>query len=179
MRTFVGGRRLGLVVAHTVAAAGPPMPAAPSGYVYVAHHAIGDSEHNTGNMDPPDNLVVDLPPCTPSPLAENCFTVAHTACEAHDGCLAFALVNPGANEDPATVQGYQLFRAGIGNAYANVDWYLYAKPKSCGSCPNGVAVPAISAAGSASGAPVQTHQCTSKYPVRPDFVRNKTRRNNY
>ena len=145
------------------------MPPAPSGYTYLAHHAVGDSERNTrSNMDPPDNLVDNLPPCTASPGAQHCLTVAHTACEGRTGCLAFSLLNQGAKEDPATVSGYQLFRAGIGNAFVNADWYLYAKAKPCSSCPSsGAAVAAVAPAGAASGAPVQTHQCITLGNIYP------------
>eukprot|EP01050_Picozoa_sp_SAG11_P027303 SAG11_NODE_6861_length_1234_cov_1.311894_1_plen_261_part_10 len=148
------------------------MPTAPSGYTYLKHHAIGDSEHNTkSNMDPPDNLSdgagVSVPPCKPSPGAENCLTVAHATCEKMTGCLAFALVNIGSNEDPATVSGYQLYRAGLGNAIVNNDWYLYAKLKPCSGCPNGAARRASALASAASGASTQTHACTTLGQVYP------------
>lgn len=148
------------------------MPSAPFGYTYLEHHAVGDSEHNTrSNMDPPDNLSdtagVHVPPCKPSPGAEDCLSVAHTTCEKTEGCVAFALLNLGANEDPATVSSYQLYRAGLGNAIVNTDWYLYARLKTCGSCPNGAAAQASALASAASGAPAQTHACTTLGQVYP------------
>ena len=92
--------------AAVTAAADMAMPAAPSGYFYREHHAIGDSGRNLkSNMDPPDQIVTDLPPCKPSPGAKDCLDVAHAACEAKPECWAFALLNIGSEEDPAKVSG--------------------------------------------------------------------------
>ena len=145
------------------------MPPAPYGYTYLEHHAIGDSERNTrSNVDPPDNLTTknggSPPPCKG---AEECLSVAQELCEKTEGCVSFGLANPQGNEDPATVASYQLFRAGLGNAYVNNDWYLYAKLKPCSSCPDGAFVQASAFASAASGAPAQTHACTTKGQLYP------------
>ena len=118
------------------------LPEAPSGYVLLQHHSVGNSAncggaggpgHGCHNMDPPDQL--KNAGCGPGAAA--CFEQAKVACETDKrGCVAFALRCVG-SDDPTKVNGFQTYRAGIGNAVPNDDWYLYAQPKVCGSCPAG------------------------------------------
>jgi len=103
------------------------LPDAPSGYVLLQHHSVGNSAncggaggpgHGCHNMDPPDQL--KNAGCGPGAAA--CFEQAKVACETDkQGCVAFALRCVG-SDDPTKVNGFQTYRAGIGNAVPNDDW---------------------------------------------------------
>ena len=142
--------------ATTLAASFPPPP---SGYTFLARHAIGDSHAcaaaHCGNLDPPDQICNTG--CPKSAGAKECLVKAAADCEAKEACVAFALRQVGGNDDPTLVDGYQCWSAGLGNAVPNNDWYLYARSKPCSQCPAGsrqIGSPPV-----AHGAVLETMQC--------------------
>ena len=134
-------------------------PSAPSGYTYLAHHSVGDSHACSSgkcdNLDPPDQMCNSG--CPKSAGAKECLEQAAADCKAKENCVAFALRLIGGSEDPAHVDGYQCWSAGLGNAVPNEDWYLYARTKPCSQCPAGsrkMDSPAV-----AKGAVIESMQC--------------------
>ena len=142
-----------------VAAQANAFPSAPSGYTYLAHHSVGDSHGCSSgkcdNLDPPDQMCNSG--CPKSAGAKECLAKAAADCEAKENCVAFALRLTDGREDPALVDGYQCWSAGLGNAVPNQDWYLYARSKPCSQCPAGsrkMDSPAV-----AKGAVMESMQC--------------------
>ena len=147
------------VLPPAVTAQASAFPSAPYGYTFLAHHSVGDSHAcaaaHCGNLDPPDQVCNAA--CPKSAGAKACLEKASADCDAKEACVAFALRLVGSGDDPALVDGYQCWSAGLGNAVPNQDWYLYARSKPCGQCPAGsrkITAPAV-----AHGAVVETMQC--------------------